>query len=83
LLLRIAFEDLGVARIKTIVRSENEKMISMNARLGFERCGVRDVRGVSYDEYDLKPEALDAGPLDAILTHWRRRNERRGTGPRA
>jgi RimJ/RimL family protein N-acetyltransferase len=83
MLLRIAFEDLGIARIKTIVRAENEKMNSMNARLGFVPCGKRDVRGVSYDEYDLVPEAFDPAPFDATLSHWRKRNERRGPRPGA
>ena len=83
LVLRLAFADLGVARVTTIVRHENEKMNSMNARFGFLPCGTRDVRGTLYGEYDLDAERFDPNLFDGILTHWSKRNERRGTKSRA
>lgn len=79
LLLRFAFEVLQLERIITIVRPENQKMSSMNARLGFVRCGEREVRGVMYQEFSLERGRFEPGPLEAIVSHWRQRFERATT----
>jgi len=81
--LRIAFAELGIARVTTIVRHEDEDRCAMNARLGFLPCGTRNVRGVLYGEYDLAADAFDPTPFDGILSHGSKRHGRRGTKPRA
>lgn len=76
LLLGFAFDVLELEQVVTIVRPENSKMLSMNARFGFQRCGEREVRGVDYQEFSLDRARFDRGPLEAVVSHWRQRFER-------
>lgn len=76
LVLGLAFDVLQLERVVTIVRPENAKMLSMNARLGFRPCGEREVRGVIYGEFCLESAHFQRGPLESIIAHWRRRFER-------
>lgn len=76
LLLGVAFDSLGIARIETCVRDDNGVMQSINARLGFVRSGQHDIRGVEYFDYVLTPDRYQPAPLQATVDAWARRRSR-------
>lgn len=76
MLLRVAFTWLGLARVLTQVRPENQKMISINDRLGFRPAGPTTLRGVPYLRAELSAAGFDPAPLLPILRHWKNRHAR-------
>ncbi|QQR69545.1 MAG: GNAT family N-acetyltransferase [Alphaproteobacteria bacterium] len=73
LLIRLAFEQLGLKNMRTQSRPENHKMLAINEKLGFVRAGLIPVRG--HDEVDMNLVAADFHPekFIPILEHWRKR----------
>jgi RimJ/RimL family protein N-acetyltransferase len=76
MLLTVAFAWLGLAVVLTQVRPENEKMISVNGRLGFHPAGTGMLRGVAYGRAELTAAGFDPAPLLPILRHWNQRHAR-------
>lgn len=61
LLLRFAFNILGLHRVHAVIRPDNTKVISFNQKLGFTRSGACVLRGLEYEIYaatsaDFQPE---------------------------
>ncbi|MCU0635042.1 MAG: GNAT family N-acetyltransferase [Gemmatimonadaceae bacterium] len=73
LLLDVAFDRVGLERVDTCVRHDNGVMQSINARLGFERTGEHDIRGVPYFDYSLTPVRYTPAALRATAAAWARR----------
>lgn len=76
LLLDVAFDRLQVARVDTCVRDDNAVMQSINAKLGFERTGEHDIRGVEYFDYALTPARYAPDRLRATARAWAARSTR-------
>lgn len=76
LLLDIAFDTFGIARVDTCVRHDNGVMQSINARLGFERTGEHDIRGVEYFDYALTRDRYRPAALRTTVDAWARREVR-------
>lgn len=75
--LRVAFFEIGVEAVITRTRDDNIKMRSMNARFGFKEISRTDVRGVEFPIYSLRKHEFCPDAFESILSHWRRRIERK------
>lgn len=63
LLIDFGFSIMNLNMIDACIRADNEKVLTMNGRLGFRDTGTRNIRGLDYRVYSLarqdwKPEKL-------------------------
>jgi RimJ/RimL family protein N-acetyltransferase len=75
MLVRFYFDQFPFPSLMTRVRTDNEKMISMNQRFGFTITGPTELRGVPYCRMDLHRGDFQPFPFEAILSHWAKRYE--------
>lgn len=73
MIIKIAFEELNLKNIITTTRYNNEKMESINKRLGFVHYGSHEIRGVQYQKYVLEKANFNPYPFEKILNHWLKR----------
>jgi RimJ/RimL family protein N-acetyltransferase len=75
MLIRFYLEQFPFPSLMTRVRTDNDKMISMNQRFGFTITGPTELRGVPYYQMDLQREDFSLGQFEAIISHWTKRHE--------
>jgi RimJ/RimL family protein N-acetyltransferase len=76
LLLDLAFYRLELRRVLTCVRHNNTVMLSINAKLGFERIGQHDIRGVTYFDLALTAPRYAPHAWRTLAAAWARRAHR-------
>lgn len=76
MIVEIAFSELGVERVITCTRYDNEKMESINKRLGFIKYGEHEVRGVMYNDFVLYKSSFKKQQLEKTLAHWQKREKK-------
>lgn len=69
----MAFKVFGVQEVIATIRQDNERVKSMNVRLGFIRDRELNIRGVEYWRYVLPRRSWNPNPFKAILAQWSRR----------
>lgn len=73
LLLDYAFGELALQSVWTIVRADNPKMISLNARLSFTKTGPIILRDRLYDRYELARKTYAPDALRQLVSYFARR----------
>ena len=77
LILKFAFEELGLRHVITTVRQDNAKVLSMNERLGFMPVASKSVGGVSYNVLTPERARFEPGRFDQVVDYWSTRHEHR------
>ena len=70
LLLDFAFDILGVETIVNEDRHDNKNMNSLSRRFGFQFLRETDIRGVTYNYYELRRDTYKRGEIQEILDLW-------------
>ncbi len=73
LLIAFAFDVLKLQILWTDVRPDNEKMISLNERLGFRWDSPRLIRGRSYGRFKLERAAFAPEAFDDLIDYFAQR----------
>lgn len=72
-IINIAFNVFNVHEVVATIREDNDKVKSMNTRLGFITDGDLEIRGIKYLRYVLPRRSWDPLPFKTILSHWAKR----------
>jgi len=79
LIIKLAFDMFGIGSVLTRVRYDNDKMFSMNEKLGFRKFTSAPVNKITYDVLRLERGAFQPADYDQLLTYWSKRDERQKT----
>ena len=77
LAIKLAFQALGTDAVVARVRKDNEKVLSMNQRMGFRVVAAEEINGAMFELLRLERAAFAPAPLDQLINYWSRRDERR------
>lgn len=69
----IAFDVFNVREVVATIRADNEKVKSMNNRLGFIEGGSLEISGIKYFRYVLPRGSWNPDPFKKVLAHWAKR----------
>lgn len=79
LAIRLAFEVFGVSAVLARVRQDNDKVLSMNRRMGFAPVATELRNEVPFTVLRLDRAAFQPAPLDRLVEYWSQRHEHRST----
>lgn len=68
--LDFAFETLGVQTVVNEDRHDNKNMNSLSRRFGFQFLRETDIRGVTYNYYELQRNTYKREEIEEILNIW-------------
>lgn len=68
--LDFAFDVLGLKIIVNENRHDNKNMNSLSKRFGFQFLRKTDIRGVTYNYYELQPENYKRDEIREVLNLW-------------